>query len=238
LAEAKPTAPWVEALGKLVLYIGVPVGVLVAIYAIVTKLITGGGAAFIDLYKVQLDAYIKKMDRYAKENNGVLNAAQQASREDEQKAMNQTLGNAAQAYGTPWGLITAIAAAVLTVFLGVYVLKQFPSIYQKWKPLFEKPETQPRTGKSAAIMCECVLVDTLAAQGMLTTATNYLTTLQTMWSSIDAPYMQSEVANLQAQIDAGVLTGIHLQIAQYMVQAYTFELAVMPSILTLPLVGV
>lgn len=232
MAEAK--SPWGDILSKLVLYVGVPVGVLVVIYALVTKLLTAGGEAFINLYKTQLDAYIAKMDRYAKENNGVLNAAQQASREDEQKAMNATLANAAQQYGTPWGLIGTIAA----VLLGILIIKEIPAIYNKWKPVFEKPETAPRSGKGAATIYECVLVDRLAAQGFLTTATNFLTTIQTTWNSVDVLMMQNEIASLQAQINAGVLTGIYLQMAQYTIQAYQFEIAVMPSIFALPLIGV
>jgi len=224
-------------LPTILLYVVLPIGALVAIYYVVKSLITGGGDAFIDLYKKQLDAYIKKMEGYAKQNNGVLNEAQQASREDEQKGMNATLVNAAQAYGTPWDLITKITIVAVAILGAVYVAKNLPQIIQKWKPVFENPTTQARTGKGAATMFECVLVDQLAAEGAMTTATNLLTTVQTMWNTIDVPQMQADIASLQAQINAGILTGIELMNAQYMVQAMNFEISMMPSIFALPLLG-
>ena len=226
-----------DALPTILLYVVLPIGALVATYYIVKSLITGGGDAFIDLYKVQLDAYLKKMEGYAKQNNGVLNEAQEASREDEQKAMNATLINAAQAYGTPWDLITKITIIAVAILGAVYVAKNLPEIIGKWKPVFQNPTTKPRTGKGAATIFECVLVDQLAAEGLMTTATNLLTTVQTMWNTVDVPQMQTEIVSLQAQIDAGVLTGIDLMNAQYMVQAMTFEISMMPSIFALPLLG-
>jgi hypothetical protein len=48
--------------------------------------------------------------------------------------------------------------------------------------------------------------------------------------------MQQQITSLQNQINAGILTGIELDIATYFVQAYTFDLAMIPTVFTLPLV--
>jgi len=216
-------------------YLVLPVTAVVVIYYVVKNLFTGAGQAFLDLYKTQLDAYIKKMEGYAKQNNGVLNPAQQASREDEQKAMNGTQANAAQAFNDPWKVIGMVVGVAVAVLSAVYVAKKMPEIINKWKPVFENPNTQPKTGKGASTMFECVLVDQLATEGLMTTATNLFTTIQTLWNTVDVPQMQAQMTSLQTQIDAGVLVGFELQMALATIQAFNFEIAMMPSIFALPL---
>lgn len=217
-------------------YIVLPIGALVIVYYVVKNLVSGGGQAFIDLYKVQLEAYIKKMDQYAKENNGVLNPAQEASREDEQKAMSGTQANAAQAFNDPWKVIGMIGGVAVTVLGVVYVAKNLPGIISKWQPIFQNPSTQPKSASGVSKMMECVVVDQLAVEGDPVIATNFLSTVQNSWNTVDVPQMQAIMSSLQAQINAGILTGIELSIAQATISAYASDIAMMPSIFAIPLI--
>jgi hypothetical protein len=85
-------------------------------------------------------------------------------------------------------------------------------------------------------MYDCILVDQLALQGYTIAATNFLSTLQSSWYATDVPQMQATMANLQAQIDAGILSGIELSMAQATIQAYTWDIAMMPTIFAIPLI--
>jgi len=221
---------------KVLMYILVPIGAVVALYFIVKQLLTGGGEAFLELYKTQLMAYIEKMEGYAKENNGVLNPAQEASRQDEVHLMGATQANAAQAFNDPWKVIDKIVGIGVAVLSIVYIAKNLPSIITKWKPLFENPNTQPKSAQGLAKMYDCVLVDQLALQGYTVAATNFLSTLQSSWYATDVPQMQATMASLQAQIDAGILSGIELSMAQATIQAYTWDIAMMPTIFAIPVI--
>jgi len=223
-----------EGIGKLILYGGIAVGVVVALYYGITQLIMGGGQAFLNAYHDALQVYVDKMDRYGKEDNGVLNQAKQASKDYEEKALGGLAGNAASAFNAVWNWLgTFVLEGIIAIF--AYKLLS-PVVKAKWTGIVNNPATQPKSPKAECIMIDCALVDELAAEGYTVEATNLLASLQSSWATIDAPYMQDQVVSLQSQINAGILTGVELDMATYLVEAYTFELAMMPTVLALPLV--
>lgn len=216
-------------------YIVLPIVAIAGIYLVVKSLFLGGGQAFLDSFKTQLEHYTEKMDGYAKQNNGVLTQAQQASRDDEVKLMNDALANAQQAFNNPYEVIGVVATIMVSVWAFFYGADKFNALRQKWGGVADNPQTKPKTAKGAAKMMECVLVDGLAAEGFMTTATNFFTQIQNSWYAVDVPSMQSIMSSLQMQIDAGILSGIQLAMAQATIQSYTFEIAMMPSVFALPL---
>jgi hypothetical protein len=227
--------PDYEGIGRIVLYGGIAVGIVVALYYAVTQLITGGGQAFLNAYQSALQIYVAKLDRYSQQNNGVLNQAQLASKDYEEKAMGGLAANAASAFNGVWNWLGGfiLAGAIAAFAYGVF---KNPDVVAKWKGILGNPATQPKSPKAQCIMLDCGLVDELAAEGYTVEATNLLASLQSSWGSIDAPYMQQQITSLQSQINAGILTGVELDLATYFVEAYTFELNMIPTVLTLPLV--
>jgi hypothetical protein len=229
------TPPDYEGIGKIILYGGIAVGVIVGIYYAVTQLITGGGQAFLNAYDKALQLYVQKLDRYGHEENGVLSQAKQASKDFEEKALGGLAGNAASAFNSVWNWLGGFVAAGFLTALA-YKIFTHPEIVAKWRGIGSNPATQPKSPKAECIMLDCALVDELAAEGYMIEATNLLASLQSSWDSIDAPYMQEQVVSLQSQINAGILAGVELDLAMYFVEAYTFELSMIPTVLFLPLV--
>jgi len=223
-----------EGIGKIILYGGIAVGIVVTLYYAVTQLIMGGGQAFLNAYQSGLQVYVNKLDRYSQQNNGVLNQAQLESKDFEEKQLANTLGNAASSFNSVWNWLGVFVVTGALAALAYGVFKN-PDVVTKWKNVFGTPATQPKSPKAQCVMLDCALVDELAADGYTVEATNLLASLQSTWSSIDAPYMQQQITSLQTQIDAGILTGVELDLATYFVQAYTFELSMIPTVLTLPL---
>jgi hypothetical protein len=224
-----------DAIGRLILYGGIAVGVIVALYYAVTQLITGGGQAFLNSYNSGLQVYVAKMDRYAGQNNGVLTQAQIASKDFEEKQLVSLAGNAASAFNGVWNWLGGFVLVGTLAALAYGVFKH-PDVVTKWKDVLSNPSTQPKSPKAQCIMLDCALVDELAAEGLPVEASNLLMSLQATWASVDAPYMQQQVVSLQGQISAGILSGVELDLATYFIEAYTFELSMMPTVLTLPLV--
>jgi hypothetical protein len=224
-----------EGIGKIILYGGLAVGIVVALYYGITQLLTAGGQAFLNAYQSALQVYVNKMDKYSQENNGVLNQAQLQSKAFEEKSLQGLAANAATAFGNVFDLLKSlIVPACITIF-AITVFKN-PSVVAKWTGIFKDPDTEPESPEAACTMLNCALVDELAAEGYTVEATNLLASIQSDWTSNVAPYMQQQIATLQGQINAGILTGVELDLATYFVDAYTFELSMIPTILTLPLV--
>lgn len=229
------SSPDYEGIGRLILYVGIAVGVVASLYYAVTQLITGGGQAFLDAYHSSLEIYVAKMDRYGHEDNGVLSQAKQASKDFEEKSLQGLAANAASAFNGVWNWLGAfVVAGIIAAF--AYGIFKHPDVVAKWKGIVSNPSTEPKSPKAQCIMLDCALVDELAAEGLTIEASNLLASLQNTWATDDAPYMQQQVISLQSQIDAGILAGVELELANYFVQAYTFELAMIPTVLTLPLV--
>lgn len=229
---ANGQSPW-DWIGKVALYVALPLVGIYAVYRLVTHMLFGGGDAFMNFASQQMDAYRKKMEQYASVNNGVLNDAQEKSRQDEITAINNSLGNAAQAYNS----VQQMLAALIAVATGLMVAYLLPSVYAKWKGALSSPTTQPKTAEGVAKILDCALVDQLAASGYMTEATALLTSIQNYWQSLELPQVQAAIASIQAEINAGVLTGFQLLWGQYMVTSLTFEVSTMiPTVLTLPLI--
>lgn len=221
--------------GQFLLYGTIAVGAIVAIYYAVTTLIMGGGQAFLNAYQSALQVYVNKMDKYSQENNGVLNQAQLASKDFEEKQLAGLVANAASQFGSITNWVYAFIAAAFLSALGYGIFKN-PDVVVKWTKIGQDPATQPQTPEGECTELDCALVDELAAEGYTVEATNLLASIQSDWTGSVAPYMQQQIASLQSQISAGILTGVELDVAAYFVQAYTFDLAMIPTVLVLPLV--
>jgi hypothetical protein len=191
----------------------------------------GGGQQFVDLYKSQLDAYMKKMIAFSKDTNGNLTAAQMQAHKDELDAMKQTQVNIANSYGQFNSIITTFteyALIIATVLL-------LPTVISKWKPLFGRSSSQqPQSCESQIAMVDMMLADELAAEGYQTEATNFVTSIQNYYNSTAIPNMQTEIINYQTMINAGVLSGFELLYAQYQVAALSFDIDLLPTIWAMP----
>jgi hypothetical protein len=223
-----------EWLGRLLMYLGIAGGVLVLGYYLVTQLITGGGQAFLNAYQTALAQYVSKMNGYGKQNNGVLNQAEQDSKDFEEKQIESLAGNAASAFNSVWGWLGTFVVATTLAALAYGVFKN-PQVVAKWTGIFNNPSTQPKSPKASCIMIDLATVDELNAEGLTVQASNFLASLQSAWATVDAPYMQQQITALQSQVNAGLLSGVELDLANYFIEAYTFDLAMIPTAFSLPL---
>jgi hypothetical protein len=220
-------------LGQLALYATIAVGVIVALYYGITALATGGGQAFLNQYNKSLEDYINKLNGFSSQNNGVLTGAQTASKDFEEKQLQSLAGNAASAFSSVWNWLGDFVVAGTLAALAYGIFKN-PDVVAKWTGIIKN--ALPKSPKAQCDILDCALVDELNAEGYTVEATNLLTSIQSTWTNVDAPYMQQQIQVLQEQVNAGILTGVELDLANYWIEAFTYELTMMPTILVLPLV--
>lgn len=193
----------------------------------------GAGQTFQNLYQSQLDAYTKKMTQFSKDTNGNLSPAQMQAHQDEIATMKQTQANIANSYGN----FNMIVDVFVATAVGLILLKCLPSVINKWKPIFSRSrQYQPEAAEAQIAMVDMMIADELAAEGLPTTATTFVTSVQNYYDSVVIPGMQTQLVNYQNMINSGVLTGFELLYAQYMVQAIPFDIAMLPIIWAMPFV--
>jgi hypothetical protein len=220
MAEAKPTPAWVNVLGKLVLYVGIPVGVLVVVYKALETWFMGPVNAVKDLWEKQYKDYVEEVKRYADEDNGNLTAEHQTILAEKEKVIAQTEKTFAQVSGR-WDYWIGLVITGVFAIAAIYLL---PSVISKWKGLVKKGDVQSEVGQGYIAMC--MTADDLAARGRVTEATALSTVIATRFTTVDKPFMQSQISYWQTQLPN--LTGWQLLYAQYIITAYQVTLLQVP----------
>ena len=216
--------PW---WAKLILYGGITTGGIVAIYYIISSVFLGGINAYKDMWKQQYDALITKMANYQKSNPDGFTTAQQQNIAEEEKVLQLTtqgLANASQSLQNTIVYITGVIVA------GCVIAGISYTVVTKW---LNRTQGQLKTAHGAGYISIMSLADDLASKGYPLQATNLVASAQTMFQSIDLPFMQQTIISLNSQIP--MLTGVQLLVAQQMVSALTLEISVIPIWLATPL---
>lgn len=199
----------------------------VAVYYIITNIFNAGVDAYKDMWKQQYDALIKKMDAYQKSNPEGFTTAQQQNIDEEEKVLQLTtqgLANAANAlYNTLTWLGVIAGASIVALGIG-------KAIVDKW---FNKTKGQWGTAHGPSYIAIMSMADDLAIRGYPLQATNLVSSAQTMFQTLDLPFMQQTVTTLQSQLPT--LVGIQLLVAQQMIASINIEMAAVPIWLTTPL---
>ena len=224
MAEAKPTTKWVDVLSKLMLYVGLPIGVLVTVYYVLVNWFMGPVNAVKDLWEKQYNDYVAELKQYSEQDKGNLTAEHQTILARKENMIVQTEKTFAQVSGRWDYWIGVVLAGVFTI-AGLYLL---PSIISKWKGLVKKGDVQSEMGQGYIAMC--MMVDDLAARGLTTEATVLATVVSTRFSEVDAPYMQGQIAYYQSVLPT--LTGWELLYASYIITAYQVTLQMVPVWMT------
>lgn len=220
MAEQKGV-PWYV---KTIVYIAVPIGVLVLAYKLIMDWLMGPVNAVKDLWQKEYEDYVAELKQYSKEDGGNLTAEHQTILDQKTKVVQQTEATLVQITGQYYGIIEYAITLGFVVIVGYLSVTHGPEIIAKWKGLVKKGDVQ--TGKGQGYIAVCMLADDLAAQGYTSQATALVTTMLNRFNTVDAPFMQSQIAYYQSQLP--LLVGWQLLYAQFVIQAYTTELATIP----------
>jgi hypothetical protein len=216
LAGARQEVPWwVKAL----VYVAVPVGIIVAAYKIITDWLMGPINALKDLWQKQYNDYVAEMKEYA-EKGLITSPDYQEILNRKNSAMQQTEKSYAELSMNLQGTIVTCVAIVVA---GLTVIGVAKTIADTW---LKRTSGQVQTAKGQAYVTTCVLAEDLAARGKLTEATGLVTAMQNYFNAVDAPFMQQQISYYQSMLPN--LTGAELLYANFMITAYTTELAAIP----------
>lgn len=218
---------------KILLYIGLPVGALVIVGWVAYSWVTSGVNAYKDMWTQQYNGLANKMAEYQKSNPEGFTTAQQQNIAEEEKVLQLTTQGLANATN---GLYNTLEFMAVTVTVGLVALGIGKTIIDKW---FSKTKGQWNTAHGASYIAIMSMADNLALQGFPLQATNLVASAQTMYQTLDLPYMQSTIQQLQGSLS--YLTGVQLLVAQQMITALNIEIAAIPiwfaTPLPLPFIG-
>lgn len=215
--------PW---WAKTIVYVALPIGVLVLVYKLITDWLMGPVNAVKDMWKQQYEDFVDELVRYSEEDEGNLTPEHQTILYGDENGggkaglIQTTQRTLVQILGDYMGVIEFL----IVVVFGVAALYYAPAIISKWKGLVKKGDAQ--TGIGQGYIAACMLADDLAAKGYPTQATALVTTMQNHFSIVATPFMQGQISYWQSQLP--YLTGWQLIYAQFVIQAYTIELATIP----------
>jgi hypothetical protein len=221
MAEAKPTPAWVDVLGKLVLYVGIPVGVLVVVWKVLESWFMGPVNAVKDLWEKQYNSFVDELKRYAEEDKGDLTTEHQTILEGKEKMIAQTEKTYAQVSGRFDYWIGVIIGAGVFLIAAKYIL---PDVIRAWKGRVKTGDVQSELGQGYIVMC--MMIDDFAARGLTTEASVLATVTARRFETVDAPYMNSQIAYWQSQLPN--LVGWQLLYAQYIITAYQTTIMMVP----------
>lgn len=225
MTDAK--SAWVDVLSKLVLYVGIPIGVLILVYKVITDWLMGPVNALKDLWWKQYEDFVRELKEYSEEDNGNLTPEHQT-----------ILYGSGEKNGGKAGILLNTERSIVNIskntsllpdwaywiIFGIILAYVAPPILKKWKDFIKKNDVQ--SGMGQAYIATCMLADDFANKGYIDIATNLTTVLQERFNTIDAPYMQSQITYYQSQLPN--LVGWELLYAQWIIQAYQIELVNIP----------
>jgi ABC-type transport system involved in cytochrome bd biosynthesis fused ATPase/permease subunit len=214
--ERRKEVPWWV---KAIVYVAVPVGVIVAVYKIISDWLMGPVNALKDLWQKQYTDYVAEMKEYA-EKGLITSPDYQEILNRKSSSMQQTEKSYAQ---LSMNLQATITTCVAIVVAGLAIVGISRAIIDKWT---KKTSGQVQTAKGQGYIAVCALAEDLAARGKLTEATSLVTAMQNYFNAVDAPFMQQQISYYQSMLPN--LTGAELLYANFMITAYTTELAAIP----------
>lgn len=212
---------------KVALYIMLPVGALAIIGAVIYGWLTSGVDAYKEMWTRQYNALLEKMAKYQKSNPEGFTPAQQQNIAEEEKLLQLTAQGLANAVGGLYNTLIWMTAIIVGGLVAVGIGKV---IVNKW---LNKTKGQWNTAHGASYIAIMSMADDLAIRGFPLQATNLIASVQTMYQTLDLPYMQSTILQLQSSLP--YLTGIQLLVAQQMITILNIEIASIPIWLRTPL---
>jgi hypothetical protein len=217
-------APW---WGNLILYAGVVIGVVWLIGTVISSILQGPLNTYKAMWDTQFTELITKIDAYTKEDGGNLTPAHQTAIDEEVKVLDLTYKGMADAAGALYNLLAWTAGEIIAACAAVGITYVIVNAWLK------KAAGQWGTSHGATYIALMSMADNLAVAGQTTEATALATSAQTMFTSLDLPYMESTITALQAELPT--LTGVELLVAQQTIAALTVEITAIPIILATPL---
>lgn len=209
--------------GKILLYGGAIGAAAYLIYSVLTSPIN----AWKDMWTKQYKELVQKMANYTTSSSGSWTTAQQQNVDTEEKILDQTgKGLAEASRGLP-DMIVEIAVIVTAIGVAGSIVK---TVIDKY---VGKTGGTVRTAAGAGYIAIVSFADHMATNGYVSEASSLISSAQTMFATLDAPYMQQSISSITASLPT--LTGIQLIIAQQQIEALTVEMAAIPILLALPL---
>lgn len=213
--------PW---WAKTAIYIAIPVGVLYVAYRLLIDYFTAPLSQLKDLWQTELVQYNNLLAQYAKESGGNLTPDQLTVLDKMQKNMQQKEATYVQIAQSMYGLVAECFGIAIA---GLIIYGIISRILDKVRT--QKDNVQTSIGQT--YVCALAIADDLASKGFPTEATALMTTLQSRFTNVTSPFMQSEILRFQESLPT--LVGWELIYAEYMIQAYTVELTAIASWFTL-----
>jgi hypothetical protein len=176
-----------------------------------------------NLWKKQYEDYIKELKEYNEQDKGNLTPEHLEILNRKSSLLQQTEASIVQTVTAFWTQLGKLAELAMGVAITVAILFFAPDIINKWKSLIAG---KGGTAKAMSYIAICMTIEETAAKGEVIQASNLATVTQTYFATVDAPFMESEIARYQ-QI-AQTVTGWMHYYALFMVQYYTLELQSIP----------
>jgi hypothetical protein len=215
--------PW---WGKILLYASIAVAALLTVYYTVTGVLLGPEQQVAGLWQQQYQDFLNELIEYQKEDGtGGLTTTHMQVLAQKSKAMQQTEQTYQNIVGSLYAVLEDFAITFGAVAGAVFAVW----IIAKWKAYASNNQLQTATGQSYIVIC--MLTDQLTANGDTVGASVLAANARTMFSTMDEPYMQSQISYYQS-IESS-LTGVELAYAQWIIEAYTIELTSIPTWLAL-----
>jgi ABC-type transport system involved in cytochrome bd biosynthesis fused ATPase/permease subunit len=214
--ERRKEVPWWV---KAIVYVAVPVGMIVAAYKIISDWLMGPVNALKDLWQKQYTEYVAEMKEYA-EKGLITSPDYQEILNRKNRSIQQTEKSYAQ---VSMNLQATITTCVAIVVAGLVILGISRAIIDKWT---KKTSGQVQTAIGQGYIAVCTLAEDLAARGKLTEATSLVIAMQNYFNAVEAPFMQQQISYYQSMLPN--LTGAELLYANFIITAYTTELAAIP----------
>ncbi len=215
MAERREFPWWVKA----IVYVAVPVGVIIVVYKLISDWLMGPINAIKDLWQRQYNDYVAEMKEYA-EKGLITSPDYQEVLNRKSTAIQQTEKSYVQLSMNLQATITTCVAIIVAGLATVGIARE---IIDKWS---KRVSGQAQTAKGQDYVCVCALAEDLAARGKLTEASGLVTAMQNYFNTVDAPFMKQQISYYQSILPT--LTGAELLYANFLINAYTTELAAIP----------
>jgi hypothetical protein len=201
----------------------------------------GKANAFKDALQQALDNYTKKMISFNQETNGNLTASQLSASESELHAIDGLSVQLAAAYSSWDQLVNTFSILMYGVTAGAFTLVVLDKYLKGGflhKPGTPAPDNikTPSTAYGNTMLVNMMIADEMIAMGDTIGATNLMNTMQSYYSVAMQGQMETQITNIQTEINAGLLQGVQLFIAQQTIAALSYDMALMPTLLVFPMV--
>jgi predicted PurR-regulated permease PerM len=208
-------------LAKTLAVILIPAGFLIAIFYLLWQWITG--QQLINLWQKQYEDYVNEFKQYAEQDNGNITPEHQEILNRKENILQQTEASIMQTLTVFWNNLFRLAELALWIATTYLAIKAAPDVIRKWADLIKG---RGGTAKAMTYAARCVLIEDYAQKGQTTLASVLATITHNYFNTVDAPFMQAEIARYQ-QI-AQTASGWMYYYALFMIQYYTIELSSIP----------